>query len=417
MNKLNKCLCLSCLLALCFASLKVHALDWPQFRGPDRTGVSRETGLLKEWPASGPKQVWLSKDLGLGYSGPAVMGGKIFIMGAKKNKEYLFCLDEKSGATLWSTSLGSVFDSAWGNGPRGTPSVDGDRVYAMSGQGQLVCASVADGKLKWKKTMKSLGGIIQKWGYTESVLVEGNLVLCTPGGKKGTMAALDKMTGKLVWQSADWQDNAQYASIVPAEIQGVKQYVQLTQTQFAGIAAEDGRVLWQADFMGGRVAVVPTPIVHDSHVYISAGYGAGSVQVKIDTDQTVSEVYSNKVMKNHHGGVIKVGNYLYGYSDAAGWVCQDWSTGEKMWGEKQELRKGAIGSADGKLYCLEEDSGTVVLIDASPDGWKEQGRFTLSPQTEQRSDRGKIWTHPVIANGKLYLRDQELFFCFDISSK
>ena len=295
--------------------------------------------------------------------------------------------------------------------------MDGERVYAMSGQGQLVCVSVADGKLKWKKTMKSLGGIIQKWGYTESVLVEGNLVLCTPGGKKGTVAALDKMTGKLVWQSADWQDNAQYASIMPAEIQGVKQYVQLTQTQFAGIAAEDGRVLWQADFLGGRVAVVPTPIVHDSHVYISAGYGAGSVQVKIDTDQTVSEVYSNKVMKNHHGGVIKVGNYLYGYSDAAGWVCQDWSTGEKMWGEKQELRKGAIGSADGKLYCLEEDSGTVVLIDASPDGWKEQGRFTLSPQTEQRSDRGKIWTHPVIANGKLYLRDQELLFCFDISSK
>lgn len=415
MIKSNKLLSVSCLLIVGFALQNTYAVDWPQFRGPDRNGVSAETDLLEEWPASGPKQVWLSRDVGLGYSGPAVVGGKIFIMGAKKNKEYLFCLDEKSGETLWSTSMGSKFESPWGDGPRGTPTVDGDRVYAMSAQGLLVCASVGDGKVKWKKTMKSLGGVIQKWGYTESVLVDGDLVLCTPGGEKGTVVALNKLTGKRVWQSEDWQDVAQYASIVPAEIQGVKQYVQLTQQQFSGIAAEDGSVLWQADFRGGRVAVIPTPIVHDNHVYISAGYGAGSVQVKINNDQTVSDVYGNKVMKNHHGGVIRVGDYLYGYSDAVGWVCQDWKTGEKVWAEKGELGKGAIGYADGKLYCLEEDSGTLVLIDASPDGWKERGRLTLSPQSEQRSERGKVWTHPVIANGKLYLRDQELLFCFDVS--
>jgi outer membrane protein assembly factor BamB len=415
MIKLNKLLFASCFGILFFTLQRTEAVDWPQFRGPDRTGVSSEAGLLQEWPAGGPSQLWLSRDVGLGYSGPAIVGGKVFIMGARKNKEYLICLDEESGATLWSTSMGSKFGSPWGDGPRGTPTVDGDRVYGMSARGLLVCAFVSDGKIKWKKTMKSLGGVIQKWGYTESVLVDGAHVLCTPGGKKGTVAALDKLTGKRVWQSGDWQDNAQYASIVPAEIQGVEQYVQLTQKQFSGIAVEDGSLLWQAGFRGGRVAVVPTPIVQDNQVYISAGYGAGCVLVEINPDQSVSDVYSNKVMKNHHGGVIRVGNYLYGYSDAVGWVCQDWKTGEKVWAEKRELGKGAIAYADGKLYCLEENSGTVVLIDAFPDGWKERGRFTLSPQSEQRSERGKIWMHPVIANGKLYLRDQELFLCLDVS--
>jgi outer membrane protein assembly factor BamB len=415
MIQLNKSLFVSFLLMVGFAIQGAYSADWPQFRGPDRNGVSGEADLLDEWPAGGPKQVWLTQDVGLGYSGPAVADGKIFIMGAKKNKEYLFCLDEATGETLWSTSMGKKLENAWGDGPRGTPSVDGDRVYAMSGPGLLICASVTDGKILWKKTMESLGGVLQKWGYTESVLIDGDLVICTPGGEKGTIAALDKMSGKRVWQTEDWQDNAQYASIVPAEIQGVKQYVQLTQNTFSGIAAEDGNVLWQADFRGGRVAVIPTPIVHDNRVYISAGYGAGSLQVEIDSNQTPSEVHSNKVMKNHHGGVIRVGDYLYGYSDAVGWVCQDWFTGEKVWAEKDALGKGAIGYADGKLYCLGEDTGTVIMIDATPDGWNERGRLTLSPQSEQRSERGKVWTHPVIANGKLYLRDQELFFCFDVS--
>ena len=402
-------------MALYLAPECLFASDWPQFRGPDRNDVSTETGLLQNWPEGGPAQVWLSRDVGLGYSGPAIVDGKIFTLGAKGNKEFIICLDEKSGKVLWETSIGPMLENAWGNGPRGTPTVDGDYVYALSGQGNLVCASVSDGKAKWNKTMKSLGGEIQKWGYTESVLVDGDLVLCTPGGNKGTMAALNKMTGKLVWQSREWEDVAQYASIVPAEIQGVKQYVQLTQQKFSGVAAKDGELLWQADFRGGRTAVIPTPIVHDNHVYIAAGYGAGCKMVHITQGQEVEEVYDNKVMKNHHGGVIRVGDYLYGYSDAVGWVCQEWSSGEKVWAEKEELGKGAIAYADGKLYCLEEDSGTLVLIDASPDGWKERGRLTLSPQSEQRSERGKVWTHPVIANGKLYLRDQELFYCFDVS--
>ncbi len=388
--------------------------DWPQFRGPDRSGRSSETNVLQSWDREGPPQRWLSEDIGLGYSGPAISDGKVFILGTKKRDEYLYSLDEQSGKILWSAKIGNVLKNNWGDGPRGTPAVDGNRVYAMGGQGTLICAAVVDGKVLWKKTMKSLGGKIQKWGYTESVLVDGDRVLCTPGGNKGTMAALNKHSGKLVWQSKEWKDNAQYASIVPAEIHGVKQFVQLTQKQFAGISVEDGKVLWKADFRGGRTAVVPTPVVYDNRVYITAGYGAGSMQIEVSADQSISTVYSNKVMKNHHGGVIRVGDYLYGYSDAVGWVCQDWKTGDKVWAEKKKLGKGSIGYADGKLYCLEERSGTVVLIDASPHGWKESGRFTLALQSDRRSSSGRIWTHPVIANKKLYLRDQELLYCFDV---
>lgn len=389
--------------------------DWPQFRGMDRSGRSQESGLLETWSKSGPEQQWLSNEIGLGYSGPAIADGRIFILGTEKKDEMLYCLDENTGNMLWSTEVGRLLTNNWGDGPRGTPTIEGDRVYAMGGQGTLICAKISDGKVLWKKTMRSLGGKLQKWGYTESVLVDGDWVLCTPGGKKGTVAALDKMTGKLVWQTENWKDNAQYASIVPAEIHGVKQYVQLTQKQFAGISAEDGSILWKANFRGGRTAVIPTPVVHENRVYVTAGYGAGCVQIEVGPDQSVVETYSNKVMKNQHGGVVRVGRYIYGYSDAVGWVCQDWESGEKVWAEKRKLGKGAIGYADGRLYCLEEKSGTVVLIDASPDGWTERGRFTLSPQSDQRSSSGRIWTHPVIANGKLYLRDQELLFSFNVS--
>jgi len=274
--------------------------------------------------------------------------------------------------------------------------------------------SSADGKVIWSKTMKDLGGEVPRWGYTESVLVDGDNVLCTPGGEKGTMAALNKMTGDLVWQSKDWQDGAQYASIIPAEIQGVEQYVQLTQKSFAGVSSKDGSVLWKVDWPG-RTAVIPTPIIRENQVYITSGYGVGCALVSIDKNQKATDVYRNKVMKNHHGGVIRVGRFLYGYSDGPGWVCQDMLTGKEVWAEKKKLGKGAIGYADGKLYCLDERSGTVVLIDATSDGWNEHGRFKLSPQTELRKPSGKIWTHPVIANGKLYLRDQELFFCFDVT--
>ncbi|MEO6244650.1 MAG: PQQ-binding-like beta-propeller repeat protein, partial [Opitutaceae bacterium] len=198
-----------------------EGLDWPQWRGPDRTDVSKETGLLKAWPEGGPKRVWLYENAGNGYSGPAIANGKLFTIGTRDGSEILLVLDAATGKELSITKLGPILDNNWGDGPRGTPCVDGDRVYVLSGPGNLACISLANGKVIWQVTMKSLGGGIPKWGYTESVLVDGPRVLCTPGGAKGTVAALDKLTGKVLWRSTGFTDEAHYSSVVPASINGV----------------------------------------------------------------------------------------------------------------------------------------------------------------------------------------------------
>ena len=395
--------------------LTAASFDWPQWRGPDRSDVSKETGLLKTWPAEGPKRVWLFENAGNGYSGPAIVKGKLFTLGTRDGNEILLVLDATTGKELWTAKLGNILDNRWGGGPRGTPAVDGDRVYAMSGPGSLVCASVADGKTLWQTSMKELGGKVPGWGYTESVLVDGNQVLCTPGGSKGAVAALDKMTGKVLWQSTEFTDAAHYSSIVPARINNTAQYVQRTEKSVVGLAAKDGKLLWKTDFPLGNTAVIPTPIVKGNEVYVTAGYGAGCKMVRIGPGNEVTVVYENKVMKNHHGGVVLLGDYLYGHADP-GWACQNFKTGEEVWNHRG-FGKGAIGYADGMLYCLEEGSGTVVLAEASPKEWKEHGRFKLEPQSKIRSSQGRIWTHPVISNGKLYLRDQDLIYCFDIKTK
>lgn len=411
MNNSLKSLALFSLAALALPAVGAAGADWPRWRGPDHSAVSKETGLLKTWPAGGPKRVWLFENAGHGYSGPAIAGGKYFTLGTRDGSEILLVLDAATGKELWTAKLGAVLGNDWGDGPRGTPTVDGERVYALSGPGSLSCISVADGKVLWQAQMKDLGGKVPNWGYAESVLVDGPHVVCTPGGAKGALVAFDKLTGKVKWQSKDFTDPAHYSSIVPATINNTAQYVQRTEKSIVGISARDGKMLWQTTFPG-RTAVIPTPIVRGNEVYVTAGYGAGCKLVRIEANNEVTTVYENKVIKNHHGGVILVGDHLYGHGDPA-WVCQNFKTGEEVWSQKS-FGKGAIGAADGMLYCLEEGSGTVVLIEASPKGWKESGRFKLDPQTKIRSSRGRIWTHPVISNGKLYLRDQDLIYCFDV---
>lgn len=400
----------SALLAL---SLSASALDWPQFRGPDRDDVSKEKGLLKEWPAEGPKQVWLYKEAGNGYSGFSVVAGKLFTMGTRGGDEVLLALDAATGKELWAATIGKILTNGWGDGPRGTPTVDGDKVFTLGGQGTLVCANVADGKIVWTTTMQELGGKVPGWGYTESVLVDGAMVLCTPGGANGTMAALDKATGKLLWQSKEITDGAQYASIVPATLGGEKEYVQLTQQTYFGVSAKDGAVKWRLAFPG-RTAVIPTPIVSAPFVFVTAGYGAGCQLAEVKAGGEAALVWENKTMKNHHGGVLLFEGNLYGYSDGIGWLCMDFKTGNQVWAERSKLGKGAVACADGMLYCLDEGSGTVVLAEASAKGWAEHGRFKLEPQSEIRNKQGRIWTHPVISGGKLYLRDQDLIYCFDV---
>jgi outer membrane protein assembly factor BamB len=286
----------------------------------------------------------------------------------------------------------------------------------LSGTGTVVCAKTGDGSIVWTAEMSKFGGRRPGWGYCESVLVDGDKVVCTPGGNQGAVVALNKLTGELLWQSTDFKNGAQYASIIVAEHNGKRQYLQLTHENVVGLNADDGKQLWSAAWHG-RTATVPTPIFHDGHVYITSGYGSGCKLVKLEADGSATDVYDNKTMVNHHGGVIRVGDYLYGYSDGKGWICQNFKTGEMVWNERAKLGKGCLTCADGRLYLLDEKKGTVALIEPSPEGYKEHGRFTLDPQTQQRSTRGAIWTHPVVANGKLFLRDQELLFCFDVRRK
>jgi outer membrane protein assembly factor BamB len=405
---------LTLLTALAF-QVSTPALDWPQWGGPDRDHVSDETGLLESWPAGGPQRLWLNQNAGLGYAGLAIAKGKILTLGARDNAERLIALNESDGKELWVAEVGSVLKNNWGDGPRGTPTIHGDQVFALGGQGTLVAANLADGKILWKVTMQDLGGKVPNWGYTESVLVDSENVYCTPGGDKGAIAALDRKTGKVKWQSSEFTDPAQYTSLRVAEINGKAQLVQLTMKSIVGIDKANGKLLWRAEFPGAT-AVIPSPVVRNDLVYVTAGYGVGSKLVRVTGRSEPEEVYFNKVMKNHHGGVVLIGDHVYGYSDGPGWVCQNFKTGEEVWASKK-LGKGAITAVGKRLYCLDERSGTLVLAEASPSGWTEHGRFQLEAQSSQRASRGAIWMHPVIANGKLYLRDQEMLSCYDVRKK
>jgi outer membrane protein assembly factor BamB len=420
MNQPSRPAAVFTLLALILLSVSAVAADWPQWQGPNRDSLSQETGLLDSWPEGGPKRVWLFEDCGAGYAGFSIADGKLFTMGGRDDTCQLIALDANTGKELWSLNLGPMLENDWGDGPRSTPTVDGDRVYALAGKGTLVCVRAADGSEIWRTHLiDDLGGGEPKWGYAESVLIDGDVLICTPGGEKGAVAALDKTTGKVLWRATELDDEAHYASVSKASFHGQPQYVQLFEKRVVGISPDDGRLLWEAEF-NGRVAVIPTPIIHDNKVFVTAGYGAGCILVEVSPDNVATNLYNEKamkVMKNHHGGVIHLGDHLYGHSDDVGWVCMDFDTGERVWREREILSKGAIAYADDMFYCLGEDDGQVALIDASPEGWEEHGRFTLDPQTQIRSDRGKIWTHPVIANGKLYLRDQDLVYCYDVKAE
>lgn len=388
--------------------------EWPQWRGANRDDLSGETGLLQTWPEGGPPQVWLYRECGLGYGGPAIANGRIYIMGSRDGTELLMALDEANGAELWNVPLGEELENDWGNGPRGTPTVHGDKIYALAAKGTLSCIGVGSGELIWSKPMQELRGEVPNWGYSESPLVHQDRLICTPGGKNGAIVALNRENGELIWQTNSLTPKAHYSSPILVERAGKLEVIQLLQNQLVGVDFETGAVNWRVPWPG-KVAVVPTPIARGSMVYCSSAYGAGSMLVEVSPDGRAKTVYENKVMKNQHGGVILHGDHLYGHSDGAGWVCQAFTTGESVWRERDALGKGAIAYADGRFYCLDESSGEVALIAASPEKWQEYGRLKLDPQTELRKPRGKIWTHPVISGGRLYLRDQELLFSFDVS--
>lgn len=397
-------------------TIQLAAADWPQWRGPTRDGLSTETGLLQHWPAGGPPLEWKAAGLGAGYASVATSGGRLFTAGDKGDASFVHGLNAADGKALWSAKVGRAGAPGWGDfaGPRSTPATDGQLVFAVSQWGELVCVEAATGRERWRKDFrKDFGGELPEWGFSESPLLDGGKVVVTPGGSRGAVVALDKNSGAVLWQSKDFKDEAHYSSVVPVEIGGVRQYIQLTAASVAGVAADDGRLLWRAA-RRGATAVIPTPIYYNNHIYVTSGYGVGCHLFRIAAEGgkfSATQVYANKVMVNHHGGVLRVGAYVYGYSDSKGWTCQDFMTGKEVWQDKQKLGKGSLAYADGRLYLREESGdGTVVLIEPSPAGFKEHGRFAQPNRSKQNS-----WAHPVIADGKLYLRDQDLLLCYNVA--
>jgi outer membrane protein assembly factor BamB len=402
----------------------IGGANWPQFRGPDRSDVSRETGLLKSWPSGGPRLLWTYSSAGAAFSGPAIVGDRLYSMGQDEQNEFVFALDTTKGERVWSTPIGSAYSNGYGDGPRGTPTVDGERIYMLGANGDLVCVEATTGAKNWSVNLMNgdVGGQQPHWGYAESPLVDGDQVICCPGGPRGTMAAFEKKTGRLIWHSTDLTDGAGYASIVVAEVGGIRQYINTTMQSVAGVAPKNGKLLWRYARDEGprpfRTAVIPTPIFHDNSVYVTAGYQAGCDLLRLSANGdaiTVEKVYDNLNMENKHGGVLRVGEYVYGWTDSRNaWICQNFKTGEIVW-QNKSLGRGSVTCADGDLYCYAEKDGTTVLVKADPQGWKETGRFKIPRETSlERKRAGSIWTHPVVANGKLYLRDQDLIFCFDV---
>jgi len=412
-----------------FASVG-SAQDWNQWRGPDRSGVSRDKGLLKSWPAGGPKLLWTSAEAGIGYAAPVVVGNRIFCMGADAAREFVFALD-LDGKPLWKSDVGPVFDNLWGNGPRSSPTVVDGLVHALGADGNLVCVKASDGSSVWSRHLRAeLGGALMtgfgmNWGYCEGVLVDGDRVFCCPGGPKGTVAVLDRKTGATLARSTQITDAIAYSSLMPITVAGKKHFVVVAADGVYGFDA-DAKVLWKHVHDKKFGVWVTTPVIDGDLVYLTKGYGVGCELLRVKPageGLAVEVVYTNKVMINHHGGVVLLDGRIYGHTDKQGqggssvgraWIAQDLRTGKLLWEDSVKLPKGAIAAADGRLYLLAERGGDCVLLEPDPAGWREAGRFTLPKQSSNRKFRGGIWTHPVVAGGRLYLRDQELLFCFDV---
>ncbi|MDB4676636.1 PQQ-like beta-propeller repeat protein [bacterium] len=397
--------------------------DWPTFRGADRTATAPDTGLLKTWPENGPKLLWQTAGMGRGYASPAIADGKIYTMGdglstVDNADEYLICINQSDGKEQWRTKLGDP----WTSGPppwqssRSTPTVDGDSVYALTADGLLIKMATKDGQEKWRKNLKEeFGGKkADSWGYSESVLIDGNHLICTPGGEKNTMIALDKNSGELIWGCSRPGDRgAGHASIVISHPGGKKVYVTTTGTGAMAVDPETGTLLWDYEITK-TTAVIPTPIVKDDLVFFTAGYGTGGALVRQITDGDavkIEEIYpSDPKLQNKHGGVILIGDHLYGDSGDSGTpFCADLVSGEVLWKSRGAGKKSAcVAAADGHLYFRYQD-GTMTLVKASPDELQEVGEFKIPGSGERPS-----WSHPVISQGKLYLREGDNLLCYSL---
>jgi outer membrane protein assembly factor BamB len=387
--------------------------DWPQFRGPNRDGLSRETGLLKQWPATGPKAAWKASGLGGGYGAVSVAGGRVYGMGHRGPEESVWCLDAASGNLVWATPIAQANrrGKGYGDGTRCTPTVDGANIYVLGDSGDAACLETATGRLKWKKDLVTdFGGGVPHWGYSESPLVDGNKVIYTPGGAQNTLVALDKATGNVIWRSQLSQGNgAQYCSPIVATVGGVRQYITFLQGGLAGFSAQDGRFLWGYTNPANGTANISSPVFREPYVFAATAYNTGGGLAKLTAANgavSAQEVYFTRRMQNHHGGMVLVGDYLYGF-DNANLTCLDFMTGEVKWSDRS-VGKGSVVFADGMIYARSE-RGPVALVEATPTAYTERGRFDQPERSAKNA-----WAHPVVANGRLYLRDQDNLFVYEV---
>ena len=386
------------------------ALDWPQWRGPDRDGISAETGLLTSWPEGGPPLLWKTRGLGSGFASFAVSGGKVFTQGQSEGRQFLIALDEETGEILWRTPNGDTFTERRGSGPRGTPTIDGDRVYALGSNGDLLCARASDGERLWSTNLLERFGVRNiKWGISESPLIDGHRVIVNPGAREASVVALDKKNGNTIWKSPG--DRAGYSSPVVADVAGVRHYIVLTGGGAVGVRASDGEVLWRYDRVSNSTANVATPIVRGNHVLLSTDYGTGCALLRLEPDGEgirAEEVYFHRDMKNHYSTSVLLGNHLYGFSGRI-LTAMNFLTGEILWRDRG-VGKGQIVSAEGLLYILSDD-GVVGLVKVDPEGYREISRFSIE------HGQYRTWTLPVVANGKLFLRDQDTLSCYNVKAE
>jgi outer membrane protein assembly factor BamB len=394
-----------------------QAADWPQWRGPLRNGISQETGLLKEWPKEGPKLLWQLKDIGEGFSTPAVVGERLYVLSNKgMDNEFVQALDVKDGKQVWSTPLGKVGPNRGMQHPaaRSTPTVDGELLYALGSDGDLACLETASGKIQWKKNLRTdFAGQPGNWAYAESPLIDGDILVCTPGGKEATLAALNKKNGEVIWKSpVPDGDQAAYASIIIIEAGGIKQYVQFLQKGVIGVDAKTGKFLWRYDKTAqGSPANIPTPVAHEGYVYSATGRsGGGLVKLIVDKGEVTAEpVYFDKKLPTSIGGSVQLGEYLYG-TNSQSLVCVEFATGKIKWQDRC-VGAGALCYADGRLY-IHGEKGDVALVEATPDAYHEKGRFT--PPDQPNRGNNQAWAYPVVANGRLYIRDIGTLWCYDV---
>lgn len=408
---------------LCMAS--VHG-DWPGWRGANRDGICIEKGLLKEWPAEGPNLLWNMKGVGTGYSSVSIVGNRLFTMGDLEDggskKQYTIAVDLSTRKIVWKTEVGPPHR----DGSRCTPTVDGNLLYALGTSSDLVCVRASDGREVWRKNLeRDFGGkMMSSWRWSESPLVDGDMVLCTPGVSDAAIVALDKKTGRTIWKTripklgSAGKDGAGYSSIVVSEACGIKQYVQLMGRGVIGVDAESGKFLWGYNRVANSVANITTPVVSDDYVFVSTQYSTGSAVLKLSRDSNgmrareVCWLNANE-FQNHHGGVILVDGHLYGGTNKSGGppTCIELKTGKILW-QKPAPAKGSAAYlyADGR-FIVRYDKGPVTLVEATPEGHRVVSQFT------PLKTRGPAWAHPVLDDGKLYLRHNELLMCYDVKGK